>query len=158
MKMTKQEQIDMAREWQQQQMMNSGCGTPMLAVIVIAIIMLFSSCATKTKIEYRDRIVDHYNTIVQHDTLREHTSDSIFEKIYVKGDTVYNTKYVEKTRWRDRIVERHDTCWRDSVVTEYKETTKEVTKIPKLFWISMCFSILVIIFAFVKLFRWLQIH
>ena len=154
--MTKQEQIDMARAWQQQQMMNSGCGTPLLAVIVIAIIMLFSSCATKTKIEYRDRIVDHYNTIVQHDTLREHTSDSIFEKVYVKGDTVYNTKYVEKTRWRDRIVERHDTCWRDSVVTEYKETTKEVTKIPKLFWISMCFSILVIIFAFVKLFRWLK--
>ena len=156
--MTKQEQIDMARAWQQQQMMNSGCCTPVLAAIVIAIIMLFSSCATKTKIEYRDRIVDHYNTIVQHDTLREHTSDSIFEKIYVKGDTVYNTKYVEKTRWRDRIVERHDTCWRDSLVTEYKETTKEVTKIPKLFWISMCFSILVIIFAFVKLFRWLQIH
>ena len=158
MRMTKQEQIDMARAWQQQQMMNSGCCTPVLAAIVIAIIMLFSSCATKTKIEYRDRIVDHYNTIVQHDTLREHTSDSIFEKIYVKGDTVYNTKYVEKTRWRDRIVERHDTCWRDSLVTEYKETTKEVTKIPKLFWISMCFSILVIIFAFVKLFRWLQIH
>lgn len=121
-------------------------------------IICFTSCATKTKIEYRDRIVDHYNTIVQHDTLREHTSDSIFEKIYVKGDTVYNTKYVEKTRWRDRIVDIHDTCWRDSVVTEYKETTKEVTKIPKLFWISMCFSILVIIFAFVKLFRWMQIH
>ena len=121
-------------------------------------IICFTSCATKTKIEYRDRIVDHYNTIVQHDTLREHKSDSIFEKIYVKGDTVYNTKYVENTRWRDRIVERHDTCWRDSVVTEYKETVKEVTKIPKLFWISMCFSILVIIFAFVKLFRWLQIH
>lgn len=121
-------------------------------------IICFTSCATKTKIEYRDRIVDNYNTIVQHDTLREHKSDSIFEKIYVKGDTVYNTKYVEKTRWRDRIVERHDTCWRDSVVTEYKETVKEVTKIPKLFWISMCFSILVIIFAFVKLFRWLQIH
>ena len=158
MRMTKQEQIDMASAWQQQQMMNNGCGTPFYAIIIVAIVMMFSSCATKTKIEYRDRIVDYYNTIVQHDTLREHTSDSIFEKIYVKGDTVYNTKYVEKTRWRDRIVERHDTCWRDSVVTEYKKTTKEVTKIPKLFWISMCFSILVIIFAFVKLFRWLQIH
>ena len=129
-----------------------------LFIWILFWIICFTSCATKTKIEYRDRIVDHYNTIVQHDTLREHTSDSIFEKIYVKGDTVYNTKYVENTRWRDRIVERHDTCWRDSVVTEYKETTKEVTKIPKLLWISMCFSILVIIFAFVKLFRWLQIH
>ena len=29
MRMTKQEQIDMARAWQQQQMMNNGCGTPM---------------------------------------------------------------------------------------------------------------------------------
>ena len=156
--MTKQEQIDMARAWQQQQMMNSGCGTPVLAVIVIAIIMLFSSCATKTKIEYRDRIVDHYNTIVQHDTLREHTSDSIFEKIYVKGDTVYNTKYVEKTRWRDRIVVKHDTCWRDSTTVIRKETTKEITKIPKLFKISFVFSIFIIIFAIIKLVRWLQTH
>ena len=134
-----------------------GNGLRITMIVVVAIIML-SSCATKNKIEYRDRIVDHYNTIVQHDTLREHTSDSIFEKIYVKGDTVYNTKYVEKTRWRDRIVERHDTCWRDSIVTIKKETVKEVTKIPKLFKIAFVFSILVVIFAIVKLIRWLQIH
>jgi hypothetical protein len=121
------------------------------------ILLLFSSCATKTKIEYRDRIVDHYNTIVQHDTLREHTSDSIFEKIYAKGDTVYNTKYVEKTRWRDRIIERHDTCWRDSVVTEYKERVDEVVKFPKTYWLFLGISIISIIFAFVKLLRWLRI-
>ena len=134
-----------------------GNGLRIAMIVVVAIIML-SSCATKTKIEYRDRIVDHYNTVVQHDTLREHTSDSIFEKIYVKGDTVYNTKYVEKTRWRDRIVERHDTCWRDSITTEYKETTKEFVKYPKTYWWLLGISILFFIFAFVKLFRWLQIH
>ena len=134
-----------------------GNGLRIAMIVIVAIIML-SSCATKTKIEYRDRIVDHYNTIVQHDTLREHTSDSIFEKIYVKGDTVYNTKYVENTRWRDRIVERHDTCWRDSITTEYKETTKEVVKYPKTYWWLLGFIILFFIFVFVKLIRWLKTH
>ena len=70
----------------------------MRTIFLTFLVFAFCACATKTKIEYRDRIVDHYNTIVQHDTLREHTSDSIFEKIYVKGDTVYITKYVGKTR------------------------------------------------------------
>lgn len=134
-----------------------GNGLRIAMIVIVAIIML-SSCATKTKIEYRDRIVDHYNTVVQHDTLREHTSDSIFEKIYVKGDTVYNTKYVERTKWRDRIVERRDTCWRDSIITEYKETTKEVVKYPKTYWWFLGFIILFFIFAFVKLTRWLKIH
>lgn len=137
-----------------------GCGYGLIkfGVFVILFVILISSCATKTKIEYRDRIVDHYNTVVQHDTLREHTSDSIFEKIYVKGDTVYNTKYVEKTRWRDRIVEKHDTCWRDSVTTEYKKETVEVVKYPKTYWWLLGVSVLSCIFAFVKLIKWLKIH
>ena len=158
MRMTKQEQIDMARAWQQQQMMNNGCGTPFYAIIIVAIVMMFSSCATKTKIEYRDREVVKYNTSYVYDTTFLEKHDSVYHTIFQNGDTVYDTKYVERTRWRDNIVVKKDTCWRDSVVTIKKETVKEVTKIPKLFWISMCFSILVIIFAFVKLFRWLQIH
>ena len=116
------------------------------------------SCATKTKIEYRDRDVNHYITNTVHDTLVDKTTDSVYFEVKVKGDTVYATKYKEKTRWRDRIVIKHDTCRVDSIVTIRKEVTKEITKIPKLFKISMVFSILVIIFAFVKLFRWLQIH
>ena len=156
MRMTKQEQIEMARAWQRQQMMNNGCGTPFYAIIIVAIIMMFSSCATKTKIEYRDRIVDHYNTVVQHDTLREHTSDSVFEKIYVKGDTVYNTKYVEKTKWRDRIVYKTDTCYRDSICTQIKEKTVEKQIIPKLCYYSIVFSVLFLIFALIKFTRWLH--
>ena len=144
-------------QWRKQQLMNSGCGTPVLYAIIIAVIMLFSSCATKTKIEYRDREVVKYNTSYVHDTTFVEKHDSVYHTIFQKGDTVYDTKYVERTRWRDNIVVKKDTCWRDSIVTIKKETVKEVTKIPKLFWISMCFSILVIIFAFVKLFRWLQI-
>lgn len=127
-----------------------------LAIVILSAFIL-CSCATKTKVEHIDRIVDNYNTIVQHDTLREHTSDSIFEKIYVRGDTVFDTKYVERTRWRDRIVECHDTCQRDSVVTEYRETTKEVVKYPKTYWCFLGISIISVIFAFIKLRKWLKI-
>lgn len=144
-------------QWRQQQLMNSGCGTPVLYAIIIAVIMLFSSCATKTKIEYRDREVVKYNTSYVHDTTFVEKHDSVYHTIFQKGDTVYDTKYVERTRWRDKIVVKKDTCWRDSVVTIKKETVKEVTKIPKLFKIAFVFSILVIIFAIVKLIRWLQI-
>ena len=155
--MTKEERLMYVEQWRKQQLMNSGCGTPVLYAIIIAVIMLFSSCATKTKIEYRDRDVVKYNTSYVHDTTFVVKHDSVYHTIFQNGDTVYDTKYVERTRWRDNIVVKKDTCWRDSIVTIKKETVKEVTKIPKLFWISMCFSILVIIFAFVKLFRWLQI-
>lgn len=144
-------------QWRQQQLMNSGCGTPVLYAIIIAVIMLFSSCATKTKIEYRDRDVVKYNTSYVHDTTFVEKHDSVYHTIFQKGDTVYDTKYVERTRWRDNIVVKKDTCWRDSIVTIKKETVKEVTKFPKLFKIAFVFSILVIIFAVVKSIRWLQI-
>lgn len=122
-----------------------------------AVVGALFSCATTTKVEYRDRDVNHYITNTVHDTLREHTSDSILEKIYVRGDTVFDTKYVERTRWRDRVFERHDTCFRDSVVTEYKETVKDIVKYPKMYWFFMGVSIIFFIFAILKLLKWLRI-
>lgn len=129
-----------------------------LLTLGLFLVVFFSCCSTKKQIEYVDRDINHYITNTVHDTLVDKTTDSVYFEVKVKGDTVYQTKYKEKTRWRDRIIERHDTCWRDSVVTEYKETIKEVTKIPKIFKISLVFSILCCIFAFVKLIRWLKIH
>lgn len=141
--------------WKQTPMGNCGCGPCML--LIIALIFMLSSCATRTKIEYRDRDVNHYITNVVHDTLIDKMTDSVYFEKIVNGDTVFMTKYKEKTRWRDRIVEKHDTCWRDSVVTIKKETTKEVVKIPKIFRFSLAFSIFVIIFAIIKLLKWLRI-
>ena len=155
--MTKEERLMYVEQWRKQHLMNSGCGTPVLYAIIIAVIMLFSACATKTKIEYRDREVVKYNKSYVHDTTFVEKHDSVYHTIFQKGDTVYDTKYVERTRWRDNIVVKKDTCWRDSIVTIKKETVKEVTKIPKLFKIAFVFSILVVIFAIVKLIRWLQI-
>lgn len=132
----------------------------MLAIVVfvvfcLAILLLLTSCATKTKIEYRDHDVNHYITNYVHDTLIDKTTDSVYFEVKVKGDTVYQTKYKEKTCWRDRIVERHDTCWRDNIVTQYKENAKQVKKL-KIYKYSLVFSVLCIIFAILKFVRWLK--
>lgn len=126
-------------------------------VVIFCFVLCLSSCATKT-IEYRDRDVNHYITNTVHDTLIDKATDSVYVNVYMKGDTVFKEKYKERTRWRDRIVERHDTCYRDSIVTEYKETTKEVTKVPTFYKYCLWFSIIVVIFAIIKLVRWVQIH
>ena len=137
--------------------MHNGCGAPTcVAVVLLIVVLFFASCATRTRIEYSDRDVNHYITNTVHDTLIDKITDSVYVYITTKNDTVYHNVYKEKTRWRDRIVEKHDTCWRDSVVTEYKETTKEVVKFPKTYWWFLGISIISVIFAFVKVSRWLR--
>lgn len=141
------------RMWQQNKMLNNGCGIPFYVAVSIFVIMMLASCATRTKIEYKDRVVDHYITKVEKDTVVEKMHDSVY--IHSKGDTVWYEKW--HTKYVDKISLKHDTCWRDSVVTEYKETVKEVVKIPKIYTYSLIFSILVIIFAIYKVIRWLKV-
>lgn len=133
--------------------MYNGCGVPTcLAVVLFIVVMFFSSCATRTKIEYKDRDVYHYVTKVEKDTVKESVHDSVY--IHEKGDSFFVERW--HTKYVDKIVERHDTCWRDSLVTEYKEKTKEVVKYPKTYWWFLGISIISIIFAFVKVSRWLR--
>ena len=133
---------------------NLGCGTPMFAAIIIGIIILFSSCATKTKIEYVDREVVKYETKVQRDTLINNVHDSIF--VEHKGDTVFVNKW--HTVVKEKIKEKVDTCWRDSIRIQTTEKTVEVQKIPKWCYCSLVVCFLFIIFAIVKLVRCIQIH
>lgn len=131
-----------------------GCGMPFafVFVIILSAMLFLSSCATRTKIEYVDRDVYHYVTKVERDTVMESVRDSVY--IHEKGDTVWFEKW--HTKYVDKIVERHDTCWRDSLVTEYRESVKEVVKFPKTYWWFLGISIISIIFAFVKVSRWLR--
>lgn len=129
-----------------------GCfGASIAYGLILILVLLFSSCATKTRIEYRDRDVNHYINKEVHDTLVERIMDSVYLETKQSGDTIYITKYKEKTRWKEKIVERHDTCWRDSITTQYKETTKEITKYPKSYWWFMGISIISVIFAIYKI-------
>ena len=134
----------------------NGCGQPMIAMIIFAIILLFSSCATKRQIEYVDREVVKYQKEVVHDTLIQHTHDSVYHTIFQKGDTIYDTKYVEKTKWRDKVVYKIDTCHRDSICTQIKEKTVEKQIIPKWCYFSLVVCVIFLIFAFRKLIQWLQ--
>lgn len=135
---------------------NNGCSTTTYAAmtIIVGVLLLFCSCATKK--EYIDREVVKYEKQYVHDTTLVEKHDSVYHTIFQKGDTVYDTKYVEHTRWRDRIVVKSDTCWKDSIMTEYKEVTVEKLKIPKICYFSLFFCGIVIIFAIIKLIRWLR--
>ena len=146
------------RLWNDSPMGRIGCGSPIVATIIITLILVFSSCATKTKIEYVDREVVKYETKIQHDTLINNIHDSVYHTVFQKGDTIYDTKYVEKTKYCDRVVVRIDTCYRDSIQTVIKESVKEKQIIPKWFYFCVVISILFIIFAIVKLIRRIQWH
>ena len=125
---------------------NLGCGTPMFAAIIIGILILFSSCATKTKIEYVDREVVRYETKVQRDTLINNIHDSVF--VEHKGDTVFVNKW--HTVVKEKIKEKVDTCWRDSVMIETKEKIVKKQIIPKWCYGSLVVCLLFIIFAIIK--------
>ena len=140
--------------WEESPMGRIGCGSPVVAVIVVAIVLMFSSCATKREIQYVDRDVVRYETKIQHDTLINNVHDSI--RIEKKGDTVFVDRW--HTRNKERIVVKTDTCYRDSIQTQIKETTVEKQKIPKWCYGSLVICLLFIIFAIVKLVRCIQIH
>jgi hypothetical protein len=126
-------------------------------ILFVAILFITSSCATKTKIEYVDREVVKYQKEFVHDTLVQHTHDSIYHTVFQKGDTIYDTKYVEKTKYRDRVVYKTDTCYKDSIQTVIKESVKEKQIIPKWCYFCLVVCAIFLIFAIRKLIRWLQI-
>lgn len=150
--MTREEYTKMVWE---ETVQNGGCLGRTLTLLMLAVVfcMAFSSCATRTVVEYRDRDIVHYVTKIEKDTITETVRDSVY--IHEKGDTVWFEKW--HTKYVDKIVLRHDTCWRDSVVTEYKETIKEIVKVPKIYKYSLVISIIVIIFAIIKFLRWLRV-
>ena len=118
-------------------------------------VLLFVGCATKSKIEFRDRDVFKYITSVQHDTLVNNIHDSVYNNIFTRGDTVYNIKYKERVAYRDRIVLRNDTIKKDSIQTQYKENTIIKNKIPKWCWILLVINIILCTFVGVKFYiKW----
>ena len=133
-----------------------GCVMPILAIIAILVLLLLSSCATKTKVEYVDREVVKYETKIQHDTLINNVHDSIYHTIFQKGDTIYDTKYVEKIKYRDKMVYKYDTIYRDSTQVVVKENTIEKRIIPKWCYYSLFACGIFLIIALVKLIRWLR--
>ena len=190
--------------WQQNRIFGNGCGTPIYAIIIVAVILLLSSCATKkrvvedehvrtetrkdstdTKTVKEDSVSTFHKTdksekeIMNTDTKIE-KSDSTVMTVDTNGNVIkQETWHKEKeTVSRNREYEK---CLKDSInqfkserdsllryvavcdslkeKLSHKEfITVEKQKIPKWCWLCLVFTVLGIIFAFVKLLRWIQVH
>lgn len=99
-------------------------------------LLLLCSCSPKivTVTEYKER----YHTLYERDSV--FVKDSIYNKIFVKGDTVFDTKTIYLYRYRD-VIKSDTTVIRDSIpypVEVFKEVNVlswwQQTQI-KLFWI-----------------------
>lgn len=105
-------------------------------LIAITAIMLVA-CKTTERIEY----VDRYHNTVSRDTVMQYDKDSVFVNQFVKGDTVFNVKYIERIRYKDKIVVRIDTVKHIDIQT-ITETKKVVPS-----WCYQYIIFTIIIFA-----------
>ena len=107
--------------------------------------MALAGCKTTTCLpvtEYRDSIVTRY----LHDTIQTYEKDSIF--IHQKGDTVWRERW--SIRYRDKIVERHDTI--------YQATQKhdvEIREVVPTYYkgVSLAFWVLVVLLVVATIVR-----
>ncbi len=204
MEKTIDEKLRYAEMWRQQQLMNNGCGTPMVYLLLAVFIMCLMSCATKKEVikdekektevkvdSAKTEIVKQDSTDVTHKTDVKETekvktntkvekSDSTVMTVDAQGNVIkQETWHKEKeTVSRNREYEKqlldsiaHFRLARDSLrqyvakcdslqeqLTHKEYTVVEKTKIPKWCWYCLGFTILGVIFAFVKIIRWVQIH
>lgn len=116
-------------------------------IIIISFFIIFvSGCKTVEKIEY----VDKYHTIHKSDTLIKYDKDSIFVNQFIKGDTVFKTKYVEKIKYIDKIVVKRDTLTLKETINV--ETVKNV--IP-----SWCYKTIIALLVLVMILGfWIYIN
>ena len=201
---TREDREFYTRMWEQNQMLNNGCGTPFYIALIIGVVLLFSSCATKKHIVENDhqktevkvdstdvQSVKVDSTDTEHKTEIKETekvetetkvekSDSTVMTVDAQGNVIkQETWHKEKeTVSRNREYEKqlldsiaHFRLARDSLrqyvakcdslqeqLTHKEYTVVEKTKIPKIYSLSLWFSIICIIFATIKLMRWLRIR
>jgi hypothetical protein len=201
---TREDKEFYARMWEKNQMLNNKCGTPFYIALIIGVVLLFSSCATKKHIVENDhqktevkvdstdvQSVNVDSTDTEHKTEIKETekvetetkvekSDSTVMTVDAQGNVIkQETWHKEKeTVSRNREYEKqlldsiaHFRLARDSLrqyITKCDSLTEminhqevkvvEKTKIPKIFKVSLIFSILCCIFAIIKIIQYIQIH
>lgn len=110
----------------------------MRALIIAFMLLLLAGCKTIEKIEYVDRYHNTHST----DTLIRYDKDSVFVDHFIKGDTVFKTKYVEKIRYKDKIQIVTDTIRQSEVKTVIE--TKSV--VPGWCYKAIIFLLIALIF------------
>lgn len=70
-------------------------------ILTIALCGVLCSCRSVRYVEV-PRVSRDTLRVVQFEIRRDSVRDSIFLREFVRGDTVYRVKYIERLRWRDR--------------------------------------------------------
>lgn len=128
----------------------------LIGVILIVLCALFVGCRAPTNVQYVEKDNNVYKTKEIHDTLIWSVHDSVYHTVFQKGDTVYDTKYVEKVRYIQKVVEKNDTVFEDRIVTEISEKVIEKEVVPKWCYYSLVICVLFVIFVIKKVIQWLQ--
>jgi len=103
------------------------------------------TCECLPSVEVRDSIVTRYH----HDTIQTYEKDSVF--IHAKGDTVWRERW--SIRWRDKIVERHDTIQvadKQIVVEKQEVVPNYYQNCTRGFWVLFVAILLIIAVLCVK--------
>lgn len=187
------------RLWEESPMGRIGCGSPIVAAIIITLILVFSSCATKKKVienehiktEIRKDSIDtkvfnNDSSSITHKTEKNEKEVVSTDKKVEKSDSTVTTvdtngNIIKQETWhkeketvsRNREYER---CLKDSIdriklerdsllvyvsmcdslkekLSHKEYITFEKQKIPKWCYFCVVISILIIIFAIVKVIR-----
>lgn len=135
-----------------------GC-LPRLACMigaVIVLLLLMCSCAATKQIEWRDREVEKWNTKVVHDTVRIEDKDSTYHSVIQNGDTIYDTKYIEHIKYRDKVVIQRDTIVTVQKEKEYIDKVIEKQVVPKWCYYCLVVCIAFLFFAIIKIYRYIK--
>lgn len=114
---------------------------PLLALLALMALIALTSCrSVQTATESVERSVrtDTLRVLqLEKDSVFLH--DSIYIKEYQRGDTIFLTKHVYNTAWRERV--RRDTVYRSKTDTLYQERIKEVEKERTIRWYEKALAI-----------------
>lgn len=129
--------------------MNDKLKLIVLCLLFLAL-MLLTSCRT-TRTAEREYITQHdtaYIDRMQRDSI--YLRDSIYHEVVAKGDTIYSTKYIERTKFRDRFI--HDSVYIHKTDTVLVDVVKEVERKPTFAqrtknWLGSVFIFFMILFA-----------
>ena len=160
--------------WEQNKFLNSGCCTPIYAIVLIGIVMLLSSCATKGKLvdEKKER-TEMRKDSTDTKTVKEDSISTFHKTDKSEKETVNTDTKIEKSdstvmtvdvngnvikQERDSLIQYVARCDSLQEKLSHKEyVTVEKQKIPKFCYASLVFSFVCIIFAIIKLFKWLRV-
>lgn len=108
-------------------------------LFILMFLVLASSCRSTKSLETDKEVLLQIKEV--HDTTYIEKKDSIYHTIFQKGDTVYNTKYVESVKYRDRIVNKTDTLFQEREVIKEKTIEKKI--IPTWCWWLLAINVLI---------------